>query len=372
MVEELVTALSRLGGLFVIARQSTFVYKGRTVDVRQVARELGVRYALEGSVRKAGPRVRITAQLVDAESGKHLWAERYDGALADVFDLQDRITESVVGAIEPSVQAAEIERARRKHPDNLDAYDLLLRALPHTHGHSPEEANQALSLLEQALDLDPSYATAHAYAAFCLEQRFVRGGFDPADREAAVRHAREALAKGRGDATALAIGGFVVGMVDRDAQGALTALDEAIALNPSSALAYGYSAVLRVFHGDFERGVEHAERAIRLSPLDPGRAHAWISIAYVHFFSGRYDEAVAAAQKSAHANPRFPVAQVLLAASRARLGQTAEARAAVARLLEIQPRATISSHERILTIIGVRAEWIAAVTAAMEDAGVPR
>jgi TolB-like protein len=370
MAEELITALARLRWLFVIARPSTFAYKGRTVDVRQVGRELGVRYVLEGSVRKAGPRVRITGQLVEAETGAQLWADRYDGDLADVFDLQDRITASVVGAVEPSVQQAEVQRALRKHPDNLDAYDLVLRAVPHTQGHSRAEADTALELLNRALALEPGLALAHGYASFCLEQRFVRGGFQPADREAAVRHARAALDAQSTDATALALGGFVVGMLDRDRQGALTALDEAIAQSPSSALAFSFSSVLRIFYGEFEKGVEHAERAIRLSPLDPARAMAWNSIGYAHFFSGRFAEAVEATRKSAQANPRFPVAQVVLAASRQRLGQAAEARAAVARLREIEPGSTISGHQKILDLIGVRPDWVAALADALREAGL--
>jgi TolB-like protein len=371
MVEDLITALSRLRWLFVIARQSTFVYKGRTVDVRQVGRELGVRYVLEGSVRKSGQRVRITGQLLEAASGAQLWAERYDGALADVFDLQDRITESVIGALEPSVRQAEIERARRKPPENLDAYDLLLRALPFTDGHSPATTNQALPWLERALALDASYALAHAYAGWCLEQRYLRGGFDPADRVAALHHAREALSQGREDATALALGGFVVQMLDPDAHGSLDAFDDALALNPSSALAYALSAVVRVFQGDFARGIEHAERSIRLSPLDPARAMAWIAIGNAHLFSGRYAEAAAAAEKGAHANPRFPVAQLILAAARIGLGQESGARAAMTRLLELEPGFKAPGYERTVVMAGGRPEWGTAVTAALRKAGAP-
>jgi serine/threonine protein kinase/Tfp pilus assembly protein PilF len=370
-VEDLVTALSRLRWLFVISRQSTQVYKGRSIDVRAVGRDLGVRYVLQGSVRKAGQRVRITAQLVETATGAQLWAERYDGALADVFELQDRITESVLGALEPSVQQAEIERARRKPLDNPDAYDLLLRALPFTQGHSPATTNQALPLLEQALSLHPGYALAHAYKAWCLEQRFLRGGFDAADRTEAVRHAREAITAGSDDATALALGGFVLGILGGDPDGAVTALDQAIAVNPSSAMAYNFSSVIRVFRGEDEIAVAHAQRAIRLSPLDPLRAAAWMSIAYAHFWRGSYAEAVTAAEKGALANPRFPVAQTILAASRARLGQPDQARAAAARLLELDPSFTLAGQERAMALVGVHPDRVEAFLGALRDAGIP-
>ena len=182
MVEDIITGLSRIKWLFVIARNSSFVYKGKAVDVRQVGRELGVRYVLEGGVRKAGNRVRITAQLLEAETGAHLWADKYDGALEDVFDLQDQITDQVVGIVEPSLQRSEIERSRRKRPENLDAYDLYLRALPHVAAQMPEDARIALPFLEQALRLDPDYAAAHALIAWCHELCFTRAGFDEADK----------------------------------------------------------------------------------------------------------------------------------------------------------------------------------------------
>ena len=182
MVEDIITGLSRIRWLFVIARNSSFIYKGRSVDITRVGRELGVRYVLEGSVRKAATRVRITSQLIEATTGRHLWAERYDRDLHDIFELQDEITMSVVAAIEPSVRQAEIERVRRKRPENLDAYDLVLRAIPHASAATPDEASTALALLERAIVLEPDYALAHAFAAWCCEQRFVRGDHREEDR----------------------------------------------------------------------------------------------------------------------------------------------------------------------------------------------
>src|SRR5271157_3972606 len=209
MVEEIITALSRIRWLFVIARNSSFTYKGQTVDVKQVGRELGVRYVLEGSVRKAGGRVRITGQLIDATNGTHLWADRFDGALEDVFDLQDRVAISVAGVIEPALQQAEIERARRKRPDSLDAYDLYLRALPFAYASMPEDADKALGFLEQAIKLEPDFAVGHAIIAWCHEQRYLRGGLLEEAKTTALRHARLAIAAGSDDATALAIAGLV-------------------------------------------------------------------------------------------------------------------------------------------------------------------
>ena len=186
IVEDIITGLSRIKWLYVIARNSTFVYKGRAVDVKQAGRELGVRYVLEGSLRKAGNRVRLTAQLIEAGTGRHVWAERYDRPIGDIFEVQDEITLSVVGAIEPSLRQAEIERAKRKRPENLDAYDLYLRALPFAQVAMPGDADKALPLLHQALELEPDYAAAHASAAWCYEQRYLRGGLHPADKIAGL------------------------------------------------------------------------------------------------------------------------------------------------------------------------------------------
>src|SRR5271157_5373770 len=204
MVEDIITGLSRIRWLFVIARNSSFIYKGKPIDVRQAGRELGVRYVLEGSVRKAGSRLRITAQLIDADTGAHVWADRYDGAVEDVFDLQDKLTQNIVGILEPNLRRAEIERAQRKRPENLDAYDLHLRAVPYMESVMPEDAAVCAGYLEQALKLDPRYAIAHAYMAAALETQFLRGGRDPAHATAAVRHARAALTLGGDDPTALA------------------------------------------------------------------------------------------------------------------------------------------------------------------------
>jgi TolB-like protein len=232
VVEEIITSLSRIKWLFVIARNSSFIYKGKAVDVRQIGRDLGVRYVIEGSVRKAGDRVRITAQLLEAETGAHLWADRYEGKLEDVFDLQDQITEKVVGVVEPSVRQSEIERSRRKRPENLDAYDLYLRALPHMMSMIPADARTAERFLQDALKLDPNYAAAHALIAWCREICYVRGGREEADKIAGLRHARAAIASGTDDATALAVAAFALGILSKDYKTAVSVIERLCRLIP--------------------------------------------------------------------------------------------------------------------------------------------
>jgi adenylate cyclase len=341
MVEDIITGLSRIRWLFVIARNSSFAYKGKSPDVRQVGRELGVRYVLEGSVRRAANRVRITGQLVEAESRRHIWAERYDRAIDDIFALQDEITLSVIGAIEPSLRLAEIERVKRKRPEHLDAYDLVLRATPFSFAAMPDSAVQALPLLERALALEPDYALAHAHAAHCHEILFVRAGRREENRLGAVRHAHAAITHGRDDAMALALGGFNIGMVEHDRAAAREAFEAALALSPSSAFTYFYGGVVLGFAGEAERAIEWGERALRLSPFDPIAYGAWIAISTGNstgnFQQRRYEEAAAAARKGVQSNPGFSIPHMLLAAALAGLGRVDEAKLAAARVLALQP-----------------------------------
>ena len=366
MVEDIITGLSRIKWLSVIARNSSFVYKGKAVDVKQAARELGVRYILEGSVRKAGNRVRITGQLIEAASGAHLWAERYDRALDDIFALQDEITMSVDGAIEPSLRSAEIERVKRKRPDSLDAYDLVLRALPHVYPAMPEEAAKALPLLEEALRLAPDYALAHGMAAWCHEQRFVRDALDAAERDAALAHAHAALASGADDATALGLGGFVVGLGGGDTRTALDAFERALALSPSNAIALGFGAVVLAWAGEAERASEWAERALRLNPFDPLRYGPLIALTIAHFTRGRYEAAAETARRALQANPRFSLLHVVLAAVLARLGRGAEAKAAAERALALEPGFHAAALPRV-----VGAKVGEPLAAACREAGLP-
>jgi adenylate cyclase len=343
MVEDIVTGLSRIKWLFVTARNSSAVYEGRAVDVRQVGRELGVRYLLEGGVRKSGQRLRITAQLVEAESGAHLWADKFDGEFEDVFDLQDHITEQVVGIVEPSVQKSEIERSRRKRPESLDAYDLYLRALPFVQSLDPESAPIAAGFLSDALKAYPNFALAHAYLALSHQIRFMRADFDEAEKAVAIRHARAAIANEVDDATALSIGAYVIGLLGKDAPSALEAIGRALSFNPSSAAAHFFGGFLCAWSGDPVRGTDLAKRALRLSPFDPltYQAHLAFAVATVH--QGRYEESAGWWERCSRANPKFAAFLAAQASALALAGRMKEAKAIFAKALELEPRHSIGT-----------------------------
>jgi adenylate cyclase len=369
MVEEIITALSRIRWLFVIARNSSFTYKGKAVDVKQVGRELGVRYVLEGSVRKAGNRVRITVQLIEVETGTHVWAERYDRSLDDIFALQDEITLSTVGAIEPSLRAAEIERVKRKRPENLDAYDLVLRALPHAFAAMPEGGLKAVPLLERALALEPDYGLAHGLLALCFEVLFARGGF--VDREtgaAAVRHAHAAITHGRDDATALGLAAFVIALVEHDPPAAIEAFETALALSPSCSLAFMLGSTAMGLAGEAERAVAWGEQAVRLSPFDWWIFGAHDGISLGHFINRRYEDAAIAARRAIQSNPGFSLPPMLLAASLAGLGRIAEANVAASRVLELLPNFTIGGF---CAGFSIPAALAVPLTEACQAAGLP-
>jgi adenylate cyclase len=368
MVEDIITGLSRIKWLFVIARNSTFTYKGRPVDVKQVGRELGVRYVLEGSVRKAADRVRISGQLIDAATGAHVWAERYDRRLEDIFALQDEITLSVVGAIEPSLRDAEIDRVKRKRPDSLDAYDLVLRAIPHVYVAMPEEAAKAVPILEKALALEPSYAGAHGLLAWCHEILFVRSGLKEENRLAAIRHARAAITNGRDDATALALGAFVTGMVEHDRVTALEAFERALALSPSSVFTLFLGSGVLAYAGEAERAIDWAERALRISPNDRLAYVPHHIMALAHFLRGRYEEAANHARRAVQANPRFSVSHCVLAAALAVLGRREEAKAAAMQVLVLEPSFSSSGICTGLAIVPTLAEPL---TKAWREVGLP-
>lgn len=337
MVDDIITGLSRINWLFVIARNSTFTYKGRAVDVKQVGRELGVLYVLEGSVRRTDGNARITGQLIDASTGMHVWAERYDRQSADIFALQDDIAMSVVGAIAPSLRRAEINRVKRKRPDSLDAYDLVLRAQPDVDSGMPEQVTQALVLLERAIALEPSYALAHGNAAMCHHCLFLRAGLRESSRAASIRHARSAIAHGQDDAVALTLAGFSIGMDGHDRGAAFTALDAALAISPSSALTYILGSVMLGWGGDADRAIEWSKKGMRLSPFDSWAFAAFDAQALGHFHCGRYEEACRAAYRAVQANPRHSITHLQLAAALAKLGRLQEARTSAARVLELHP-----------------------------------
>jgi adenylate cyclase len=341
MVEEVITGLSRIKWLSVISRNSSFIYKNKPVAVKEVADKLGVRYVLEGGVRKAGNRVRITAQLVDAQTGAHLWAEQYDRLLDDVFALQDELTMSVIGAIEPSLRKAEIERIKRQRPNNLDAYDLVLRALPFVYAQMPKEAAMAIPLLEDALKLESNYGAAHAYLSWCLHARFARGEGHQQDRIAAIHHARAAIAHGNDDATALAIAAFSIALDEHDTTTALKLFDRAMDLSNSNVFALSLSAVILAWMGKSALAIERAQQALRLSPFDPLN---WLSnhaLGIAYFHNQRYGDAADAARSAIDANPSFSLAHAVLAAALIRLGRTEEAKAAAQTVLDCNPSFTV-------------------------------
>jgi adenylate cyclase len=348
MVEDIITGLSRIKWLFVIARNSSFTYKGKTFDVRQVGRELGVRYVLEGGVRRSGARLRITAQLVEAETGVHLWADKFDGALEDVFDLQDQITDRVVGIVEPSVRKSEIERSRRKRPGSLNAYDLYLRALPHAMTLSYADASAAAELLEGALKLDPDYPAAHAYLAFCHQIRFVHDGrFDEADKMSGIRHARVAIASGVDDATALAVAAITVAHLEKNFDASLDAIERALSHNASCAAALFFGAEIHAWKGESGAAVDYAQRALRLSPFDPLVYAAHIAMAAAAVHEDRYDEAATFFGKAAQANPGHGMFVLSQAESLALAGRLEEAHPIWTKGLELEP------EFRIRTILEV-------------------
>jgi TolB-like protein len=340
MVEEIITALSPIGWLFVIARNSTFTYKGRAVDVKQVRRELGVRYVLEGSVRKAGGRVRITAQLIDAEADVHLWADHFDGSLNDVFELQDEVASGVAGVIEPALRAAEIRRSVNRPTKDLNTYDLYLRALGPAESGEKDRIIEALNLLGRALERDPHYGPALAAAAACHNALHVaRWTNDPeANRREGVVFARPALRASGDDPGSLALAAYVLGYSGEDFDAAIAVIDRSLELNPSFALGWYYSGWLRLWAGEPDLAIGHFEAAARLNPRDPRTWHLVLSLGVGYFFARRPEDARALLLRSLQENPNWVPSYRFLASCYAHLGRLDEARELIRRLRSITPR----------------------------------
>jgi adenylate cyclase len=344
IVEDITSALSRFKSLFVIARNSSFTYKGRAVDIKQVGRELGVRYVIEGSVRKAAGTLRITGQLIDAATGAHLWADRFEGSLDDVFALQDKITESVVSAITPAVYHAEIDLAARRRPTNLSAYDLCLRAQPHFYSMTREGLAEALQLAHRALEIDPRYGFAAYQAGSChmfiISQGWARDlNFEMAE---GVRLLSLALSIDENDPDVLAAVGCATSFLTEDFATAAEMVDRAVALNPNSAVAWSQRGHAYLFGGQHSEALRSFERTIRLSPLDPllYMTLAAMGIAFIEL--RRFDEAVAVARKAARQNQTYATTYRCLTSALAHLGQEAEVQKAVSRMLELEPNFRIS------------------------------
>ena len=342
VVEDLITALSRFKSFAVIARNSSFVYKGRAVDVRQFAREVGVRYVVEGSVRRSGNRLRIAAQLLDGTNGAHLWAHNFDGAVEDVFDVQDRITEGVVAVVEPKVQRAEIDRSRRERPESLDAYDLYLRALQKINTSRPDDNAAGLELLDRAIAQEPGYAIALALAANGLQHRLTMGwpAMTDDDEGKCLRLAREALAIGGDDPMVLARCGLVLLLVGHEYDRGLQILKRALAANPNDVLVLSHIGIANVLSGSLDEAVALLHRAIDLSPGD-----AWsgmTGLAEAHLCLGQYEDALEWAGRSLAENPNFNVTYWILIAAKAHLGRMDEARQELATLQAMAPGVSIA------------------------------
>ena len=371
IVEDIITALSRMRWLFVIARNSSFTYKGRIVDVKQVGRELGVRYVLEGSVRKAANRVRISGQLIDAATGAHLWADRIDGALEDIFVLQDEVTACVVSAMTPKLEQAEIERASRKPPESLDSYDYFLRGMASVYTWTSDGISEALKLFHQAMELDSDFTSPHGMAAWCYFWRHANGWTSDRQEEIAeiVRLASHVAELGRDDAGSLAPGGLALAYTGGDLEGGEALINRALALNPNLTAAWYASGWVKSFLGETDDAIEHVARAMRLSPLDPLTFVMFGVTALAHFVAGRYGNASEWAAKAVREQPNFPVAIRSLAASSALAGRLDDAQRAIARARRLDPELRISNlRDRVGPY---RPEDLARFAEGLRRAGLP-
>jgi adenylate cyclase len=345
VVEDIITALSRVRWLFVIARNSSFIYKNKSVDTRRIGRELGVHYLLEGSIRKAGQRVRISGQLLEAVTGRHIWADRFDGDLSEIFELQDRITTRVVGAVEPTLRLAEIERAQRKPTESLDAYDLYLRALPAINAYSRTGFEEAEGLLRRAIALDPTYADGLAALAECLVRMTLNGWV--ADKQASTAEACDlagrAIAADPENAAVLSVAAWAYSTLGVRFEQSLDLANRALALHPNSVHVRSFCGWVFHYLGDSLRAIEQFEEARRLSPVDPKSYFPMLGLAAAHFFAGHFDDTVNLTGRILIEVPSHNVARRYRAAALAHLGRIDEARDVIADLLKAQPGSNLRS-----------------------------
>jgi adenylate cyclase len=371
IVEEIITAISRLPWLFVIARNSSFAYKGKSPDLRQVGRQLGVRYVLEGSVRKSGNRVRITGQLIDTTTGAHIWADRFDGALDDIFELQDQVASNVVGAIEPKLRYSEIERAVRKPTESLDAYDLYLRALAQFHKLTADSYSEAIRLAGQAVDIDPSYASAASLVGYIYVMQSSQGWVRPdkgrLSEVAAL--AKGAIRDGKDDPDALWMAALVIAFAG-DPETASSAADRALSLNPNSAHAWMQRGYIHCFLNRPKPAAEAFQRGMRLSPLDPLSYYFSGGLALAAFADGRYEETIEWADRSLREEETFLVALRVKLAACGLLERSEEARQALTRVLEVHPGLTVASLRAYLSRF-LLPEVVAPYAEGLREAGLP-
>ncbi len=368
IVEDIANGLSRIKWLSVAGRTSCFAYKQKSLDLRQIGRELGVRYLLEGSVRKADDRVRISAQLIEAETGTQIWAERYDRLLTNIFAVQDEIAMDVVGAIEPGLRNIELERIRRKAPANFDAYDLVLQALPFIYSLMPDGSAPAIPLLERALSLDPNYAFAHAALAWCFHIRFSRAGLNPDDKRRSIHHAHKAVTGAHNDATTLAIAAFVIWFDEHDTELAFDLFNRALGISGSNVIALCASAVTLAWSGSNDLALERANRALKVSPFDSLRYLSYQAISCASFNLGRYAEAVAAGQRAVEANANFSVPYAYLVAALVMVGKMEDASTASQALLALDPKFRVS---RFQVTVGINDAVFARFADAWRKVGLP-
>jgi tetratricopeptide (TPR) repeat protein len=342
-VEDIITALSHFPRLFVIARNSSFAYKGRAVDVRRVGQELGVRYVLEGSIRRSGERIRLTGQLIDAADGTHLWAERFDGSLQDIFELQDEMTARVVGAIAPRLQSAEIERTKRARPESLDAYDLYLRALSAARQITREGMDEALSLVDRALEIAPDYAVAAGLGAWTHTLRVAQSWSldEAAEKKRGLELARLAIFKGQNDAEALASGGYALAFLGGELREGLRAVEQSIGLNPNNAMALTHAGWVHNYMGRPREAIAALQRAMRLSPRDPMHFRTQAALTCAYLFLEDFEEAIRCGEMALEANPNYTPTYRLLASALAHAGRVDEAKEVIRRFSTLMPDLTI-------------------------------